>query len=54
MPLLQFDKMKEFSIYYPSGNYKKVIEKIENLFQKRAEKLGKNKSTFKRSVNKIM
>ncbi|KAL4491788.1 hypothetical protein ABPG72_006043 [Tetrahymena utriculariae] len=54
MPLLGFDKMKEYNIYYPSGNYSKVIEKIENILQKQAKRNGKNIGTFKKSVNKVI
>ncbi|EAS03000.2 cation channel family protein (macronuclear) [Tetrahymena thermophila SB210] len=54
MVLLGFDKMKEYNIYYPSGNYTKVIEKIENILQKQTKRNGRNISAFKKSVNKVI
>ncbi|KAL4444512.1 hypothetical protein ABPG74_016805 [Tetrahymena malaccensis] len=54
MPLLGFDKMKEYNIYYPSGNYQKIIDRIENILQKQTKKNGKNIGTFKKSVNKVI
>lgn len=54
MELLYLDRMKEFIFYYPSGNYSRIIEKMEILFNKKAEQRGLEKNRFKRSVNKIM
>lgn len=57
MPLMFLDRMKSFTVYYPSGNFQNVIEKYQLLASRQANPRtarGMNISKLKKSVNKIM
>lgn len=54
MPLLDFERMMNYSVYYPLGNYQNVILRYKKNIQKKLNIIRPENYKLKKSVNKIL